>query len=155
MILLEAFYNTVEFYVIAAVIAAAILGACVRPSGRGAVVTHLLAGDLFAAPGSEPSINIECLDNGSAILVRQGVECVGMDGAVSLAIEVSGFDITIRERLVPGNNGQNQTIGAMFTLTFMGRERYHIRYESDDTGYFTAFTLMNSPGVKIHRPLRT
>ncbi|MCM1111299.1 MAG: hypothetical protein NC336_08830 [Clostridium sp.] len=155
MILLTSFFETTEFYVIAAVVAAAVVAACIKPSQKGAVATHLLAGFLREDPEpGEPRIEIECRDDRTVILRRRAVDMVGMDGAVSLAVSVSGFDISVAERLVPGNSGLDRRVMAEFCLDFLGQERYHLRYESDTTGYFTAFTLANRPGVRILRDLK-
>lgn len=155
MILLEAFYQSVEFYVVCCVVAAAVLGVCVRPSRREAVVTYLLEGELeYTASDTIPSLFLRSNPDRTVTLIRRGIECIGLDGAVSLAVSVNGFDIDIRERIVPGYSGQDQMINACFKLDFMGSERYHIRYESDDTGYFTAFTFGNFEGVEIERQLR-
>lgn len=156
MILAEAFYNTIEFYVMAAVVAAAVVGFCVKPAASGPVMTHLLAGDVGAEedPGCAPAVEFECRDDGSVVLRRRGVTGIGPDGYVSLAVTVKGFDVTVEERLTPGASGHDQPVEARFVLDFMGAERYHLRYESDSEGLFAVLTLANRPGVRITRELR-
>lgn len=156
--LASAFYETVEFYVAAAVVAAAVVAACVKPSSRGAVVTHLLAGQLSSSAESpvapRQTITFECLPNGNVRLTRRGVANVGLDGAVSLAVSVNGFDITIEERLTPGLSGQNEVVDAEFEFDFMGSERYFVRYNSDTAGVFAVATVANRDGVKVERQLK-
>lgn len=140
---------------VAAVVAAAVLALCVRPQGPKEVVTHLLAGELSECPSDvEGSVELICRDNGSVELIRHGVQKIGMQGAVSIAVSVKGFDILIEERLTPGYIMQDQPVDARFTLDFLGAERYHIRYESETTGSNAVMTLTNKPGVEICRPLK-
>ena len=73
--------------------------------------------------------------------------------AASLAINVIGFDIVIEERLTHGN-GWPTVDTAEFVLDFFAPERYHVRYNSEDAGVFTAFTLPVKEGIKIHRDLK-
>lgn len=149
------FYHSVEFYVVAAVIAAAVLALSAMPRRRGAVTTHLLAGTVESDAAEAPEeIEIECLDNRNVCLRRRGVRNIGTEGAVSLAASVNGLDIVIKERAMPGLSNQNEPVMATFELDFIAPERYHIRYENEDTGMFAAFTLTNRPGVKITRELK-
>lgn len=149
------FYQSVEFYVVAAVIAAAVLALSAMPRERRAVKTHLLSGTLDPDEADAPEeIEIECLDNRNVILRRLGVRNIGIEGAVSLAASVNGLDIEIKERTMPGNSGQDVAVSATFELEFIAPERYHIRYENEDSGLFTAFTLTNRPGVKMTRELK-
>lgn len=157
MMLVEIFYRSVEFYVVMAALAAAVLAACVRPAATGAVETRLLGGLLSPDRDSAaPSVTMICRSDGSVELLRRGVEGVGLDGAVSLCVSIKGFDITIEERLTPGHGDGRypEPVEARFVLDFMGAERYHIRYESELTGMFAVFTLNNLPDVEITRELK-
>ena len=146
--------NSVEFYVIAACVAAAIVAYAALPSKRGAAVLHLVAGTLSEGnPEAQPSIDVEVDDNRRAIITRRGVRNVTDSGAVSLAINVIGFDITIDERLTPGR-GTGSMTEASFILDFLAPERYHIKYNSEDAGVFAAFSLPVKEGIKIHRELK-
>ena len=145
----------VEIYVLAAVGAAAIIALCVKPSSRGEAREYLLGGTLcFAdsAGATEAAVDIECLDNGSVLLTRRGLPRLTDTGAVSLAVSVIGFDITIEERITdtPGGNPVNT---ALFTFDFLGQERYHLRYNSEATATAASMTLSNRPGMHLSRPL--
>ncbi len=147
----------VEIYVLAAVGAAAIIALCVMPSSRGEVREYLLGSTLcFAdsAEASEAAVDIECLDDGTVLLTRRGLPHLTDAGAVSLAVSVTGFDITIEERITdtPGGNPVNT---ALFTLDFLGRERYHLRYNSEATATAASMTLPNRPRMHLSRPLTT
>ncbi len=150
-------FNTVEFYVITGAVAAAVVALSALPSRRGQAVLHMVAGDLSDSKSTgeqPPAIDIKVDDNRRVIITRRGITGVGDNGAASLAINVTGFDIVIEERLTPGHLPLERRDTATFTLDFLGAERYHIRYNSEDNGIFTAFTLPVKEGIKIHRELR-
>lgn len=175
------FLHSVEFYVIMTVVAAAVIALCVRPSDRGRAQTHTVGGFLCEGiPTTEPALHIECLDNGNVLIRRTGVHGIGATGALSIAIKQIGFDLQIDERLTPGRPlpaAPNQDIAAtvpsqgiagapdrgiaaspvteaIFILTFLAPEWYHIRYTCDPTDRFAAFTLHVRPGLTTTIPLR-
>lgn len=147
-------YNSVEFYVIAGSIAASAIVAASLPQRRREAVLHMVAGKLNdSGSDSEPAIKIHVDDEGKVHIRRVGLNGIGGDGAVSLAINVIGFDVAIEERLTPGRDPQIFDT-ADFVLDFFAPERYHVKYNSEDAGVFAAFTLNVAPGIKTDRPLR-
>lgn len=150
-------FNTVEFYVIAGAVAAAVVALSALPSKRGQAVLHMAAGELddSGAEGeAEPHIDVEVDDNRRVVITRRGLRGIGDNGAVSLAINVIGFDIEIEERLTPGRYALERRDTARFVLDFLGAERYHVRYNSEDAGVFAAFTLPVREGIRISRDLK-
>lgn len=151
------FFSSVEFYVIASVAAAAVVGLCVRPRERGAAITHLLAGRLgFGETGHAPAIGVAVDDHGKVTLTRYGLDGqIHASGAVSLAVTVAGFDITVEERLTAGRivEGVEEPVTAQFAIDFLGREHYHLKYYSEALGAMTAATLHVRPGIRFERPL--
>jgi hypothetical protein len=73
---------------------------------------------------------------------------------VSLAVKQIGYDLHIEERLVHGNHGGYEVTEARFVLNFMAQERYHVKYNSEETGRMAAFTLHNRPGINMFRELK-
>ena len=147
-------FQSLEFYVIATLVAAIIVGLAAKPSSRGEARQYLLAGDLtFDDEYAQPAITLTTLDNGKVVLQRHAVEAMTTSGAVSLAITQIGTDITIEERLSDGYTADSPVDTATFYLDFMGAERYHIKYNSDATGLFAAFTFSNRPGYKTTKLL--
>ena len=147
--------NSVEFYVIAAVIAAAVVAFSARKSDEGPVRQILLPG-VLAKSDTAPSAMVEllCNDDGSVILRRHGVTGVSVTGAVSLAITIKGFDVKIKERVVEGSPADEEIDMASFILDFMAEERYFISYTSDKYGLFAALTLKNRPGNRVVKSLQ-
>ncbi len=154
MILLS-FFSSIEFYVIMAVIAAAVVAMASRPQVRGPVVEYLLASVLSTEDDSdgEPSVEFTCMDDGTVRLVRHGVQDVTMTGAVSLAVSCDGVNVSIEERLVQGSTWDQPARSAAFRIDFLRPGRYHIRYNSDKTGLFAAFQLHVRPGISSSRIL--
>ncbi len=155
------FLGSVEFYVYATLVAAAIVAFLARPSSRGEARQHLLAGELSNASNrswsdsnsAQPAISLIVRDDGAVVLFRHGIEGVSSSGAVSLAITIIGFDITIEERIVPGNNLDDPIDTATFVLDFLAPDRYHLKYNSSATSSFVATTLLVRPDYEKHLQL--
>jgi len=148
------FFTTVEFYVILAVVAAAILALASRPDSTAPVKEILLACALEEdADSIQPAVRMECLNSGRIVLTRIGVSNLCGDGAVSLAVEVKGVDIRIEERLTLGRGLQMPSVTASCIFPFIRLDRYHVVYNSASTGLFAAFTFPAKPGVIVEHPL--
>lgn len=173
--MLLSIFQTPEFYVITAGIAAAIVAYAALPSHRGPARQTLCAGTLlFGLPPSEPAIEVQVDADGSNLTIRRlGLEGINADGAYSVAVTVAGFDITVNERLTPGRRVSvgRRSVGAGITaleapdgadmpptaaevtITGFAPERYHFRYESEATGRSAAFYLTLTPGARATRLL--
>ncbi len=155
-LILLSIFNSVEFYVITVVVAAAIIAYASGGNSGGPVRQYLLPGVLtMSDEGRSPAIELICCDDGSVVLRRHGLEGMTLSGAVSLAINVSGFDVKIKERTVPGKRGDSERIDtASFVLDFMGAEHYFISYTAEDAGLFAAVTLHNRPGIRVVKAMQ-
>lgn len=146
--------RSVEFYVMMVVVAAAVVGICVRPSRRGEAETIFSPGLLwFDEVAGEPRIEVEVRSDGTVAIIRRGIGLLGGESKVSLAITRIGFDLAIEERVadVPGGEPVN---AAMFVLDFLGAERYHISYSAAHANLFTSLTLAVKPGLHVSRDLK-
>ena len=151
--MLLAIYTTIEFYVIAAVIAAAVLAMAGRRDNGHAARQLLLPMELrYSGEPREDAIELITLDDGNVLLRRHGLKGLGDRGAVSLAIEVKGFDVMINERRVEGGGEPVDTADAV--LAFMGRERYFINYRAESVDGVVAFTFHNRDGMHVIKPFR-
>lgn len=167
------FLHSVEFYVVATVIAAAVIILCTRPSGTKPVQTRFAHAILRPDTGAaDPSLEITVRDDGAVILVRHGLGQVRAGTAVALAVTIKGFDLTLKERVtahvpapsassegpehpeVPGSSGPSENMEAVFVLDFLAPEWYHIQYLNEHDGRFAAFTLHVRPGIHTTRPLK-
>lgn len=148
-------YNTVEFYVIAGAVAAGAVAMVSLPKRCKHGVLHTLQGELsYSGDGAQPGLDVWVDDNRRIHIVRRGLPNVTDMGAVSLAVNHSGFDIVIEERLTFDRRGTDPVDTAEFVIDFVGPERYHIRYNSEDTSSMTAFTIPVKEGLKMYRELK-
>ena len=155
--ILAGFFQTVEFFVIAALSAAAIVAYLCMPKSRGEAVVHTVAGELSAGDGGdgeEPELLVEVRDDGAVVLTRSGIEGITASGAVSVAATVCGFDMNVEERRMRGFSNDARIDKARFVLDFMAPEWYHVRYANSDTGEFCSFRLHVKPGIKMRRRLK-
>lgn len=153
---MTSFIGSVEFYVIAAFVAAAVIAAVAKPSSKGAARTFFYAGELLPDAEAEAEAAVDCRVNerGDLEITRRGLEGVGTDGAWSLAVEIIGQDVTIRERLTAGRPDSAPVGAARATIDCLGPDRYHFHYVSEATKTDTAFYLTVRPGATVCRPLK-
>lgn len=162
-LILAGVFQSVEFYVIAVTVAAMIVALCNGRGAPGPVREVLLAGVISREhergddEASRPEIELICCDDGQVILRRHGLAGVTASGAVSLAIEIKGFEVKIKERIVDGLPGDEPVDTASFILDFMAPERYFIMYKSElPTGAVTvaaSLSLSNRSGNRVVKPL--
>lgn len=151
--------GTVEWCVIGFIAAMAVLAAVIRPASRHEVATMFLKGDMepvcAATPVGEPELDIYVADRGP-VIVRRGFDgLLRTDGSsVALAVTVSGYDITIKERLVPGYGDEFIGDVSFDASGLRLRGNYHVQYISDSLSRSTAFSLLIRPGVHVVRTLR-
>lgn len=152
-------FQTIEFYVIASLLAAAVIAYAARPSDKGPARTFLYAGTLMG-PCDDPQasapagIVAEVNPSGTLTINRYGLDGIHATGAYSLAVKIIGYDVSIEERLTAGAVTDVLMSAATATVDCLApEERYHIRYNSERTGTFTAFTLTLRPGSKVMRRL--
>lgn len=146
-----------EFYVICVVIAASVLGLCLRPSAKSEARQYLLGSQLYESEEEDqtPRIEIRVEPDYSVTLIRRGLIGLCSDGAVSLAVEVAGFDISIKERVVAGRMTAIPADTARFSFDFLAPELYHLRYSTDFNGEEMASTpLRVRPGITIVKALK-
>lgn len=150
------FFQTIEFYVVAAMIAAIIVGFMAMPARRGAARQTAIETDLTATGAAEPMLKVEARDDGSVIMLREGLQGVTQSGIVKLLVTIVGNDVTIEESIAAGSAWSEPADTAMAVLDMLGHDRYHIKYICDKSAgdRFCAFTLNNRPGFKTTRQLK-
>lgn len=163
--------------------AAFVVALCARPRGTGPAETGFLTGELSAEhsgatettgspapsenpgrsmypenpahPEPSPSVEFLCRDDGAVVITRHGLQGLTEGATVALAVTRTGFDISVKERIAPAREPGGAPVDtATFVLDGLGRERYHIKYDSEATSSFAALTLRNTPGLHAVRPLR-
>lgn len=151
--------GAVEICVMLLIAAAAVLAAAIRPTSASPVMTYMYACELFPAGGAqtEPELRMEVLDDMRVAVSRTGFGGMLTDrGAVSIAVNVKGTDITIEERITPGNGYYvDEPVGAVAYIDCLrpaGRP-LHIHYRSTSLSRETALSLAIAPGITMTRTL--
>ena len=114
------FFRTVEFYVVATVVAAAVIILSTRPSGSKPVQTRFARATFepdSEPSDAEPSLEVSVRDDGMVVFTRHGLGRIREGTVVALAITVKGFDVTLKERI---------------TAASSHAERMYARLESQD-----------------------
>lgn len=154
---LKAMLHSTEFYVICLMVAAAVVALLSRRSSGGPVRQYLLAGVLSLTDHDTPEVDFICCDDGEVVVRRRGLRGIFMDSAVSLAVEVKGFDILIKERHAPARRASEPVDTASFILDFLSNEHYFIRYVTPmtqaESEKVATLTLHNRPGITVTRQL--
>ena len=152
--IIASIFSSIEFYVIAVMVAAAVVGFFARPHRRSEARQYLLPSTLSNEPDTTgQSIEIKVLDDGTVRLIRHGVPDLTEAGAVSIAVEVAGFDIEVKERIVRSTEPAWGANTATFVLDFLAPERYHLHYVNPDLDIMAVTTLHVRPGIHITKPL--
>jgi hypothetical protein len=160
--------STVDICVMLLIVAAAVLAMAIRPGTVAPVQTYLYACDIYPAPAMPaqqddaveaivPMLRMEVLDDLRVVLTRTGFADMLTDhGAVSIAINVKGSDITIEERITPGNGFYlNEPVTATTYIDCLrpSSRPLHIYYRSSALSREAALSLAIAPGISLSRQL--
>lgn len=146
-------FQSVEFYVIATLVAALVAGVALRPTARGAVREYLVPSVLSLSGDGTPAVTATVGDDGVLSLRRTAIPPVTATGAVSARVTVNGPDIKVEERVVYGRVAGEEVDTATITLEYLAAGRYHLQYISEATGLSAAMTVNIRPGYRVSRRL--
>jgi len=129
------FFHTVEFYVVATVVAAAVIILSTRPSGTKPVQTRFARAAFepdTESADAEPMLEVMVRDDGMVVFTRHGLGRVRAGTVVALAITVKGFDVTLKERITAASSHaegmytrlKNQGADTAASCTSAGDYRY-------------------------------
>lgn len=145
------FLHSTEFYVILLTVAAFIVGLIAKPHDKGQAETSFAKATLSYDSDNTPRLEFQCLDNGDIVLHRCGLCGLTSSATVALAITRIGFDLSVEERITPGNNSDTPANRATFLIENLASERYHLAYNSSAYSTFLSTTLINKPGIAFSR----
>lgn len=152
--------HSIEFYVIAVVVAAALIALLGRTPSRGPIRRYRISGVMLSPRDvpSKPGLELTC-DDDCRLTIRRGGLSDGVWADVAIEIEQKGFDLQIHEKLTPASPGSLAKVedAALFTLDFLAREHYFISYHSAATPTnpegVANFTVNIKPGLRSTRQL--
>ena len=176
------FLHSTEFLVSLFVVAALLVGLIVKPSRRGQAETSFARGELYPDADTTPRVEFRVAPDGTLEISRCGLTGLTSADSVSIAITRIGFDIDIQERIVRNDHARVRrdpaadlpapfrgafstpspygltdadAVGrAIFRITGLAPERYHIKYNSPAYSTFLAPTHPPPPrrGMTPPRP---
>lgn len=146
-------FHSIEFYVISAVVAAAVIAVMARPPRRVPARTRLIEPDLTARiEGNDiPHLVINC-DSAANLTVRR----TGIRGAgdVKISVTIVGHDILIEESAIPAaGSAVTPELTATFGIDSVGRDRYHLSYTAPHQSLFTSLQFTVRPGIHIEKTM--
>lgn len=144
--------HSIEFYVISAVVAAAVIACMARPPRRGPARTRLIAPDLRAETDTDgPQLIIDCDDAANLTVTRTGIANAN---DVKISVTLQDHDIIIEESAVTAaHNEQVPELTASFVVEGVARDRYHLSYTAAHQSLFTATQFTIKPGLHFRRNL--
>lgn len=129
------FVGSLEFYVIALAVAAAIVGALMRPANKAKARVSFCRGEtlLTEAAEAESTIAVESDGKGHLLLTHRGVILPSSDCEINCSVTISGEEIKIAERLVVPRTAMPapQSAAVRFRCPEPPQGRYRLVFESE------------------------
>ncbi len=144
-------FTSVEFYIIAFVVAMALVGVMFNPSKHGEAITYFANGCIKPAlSDGMPTLESIGEDNRRLVLVHR---CVAVPIGVtsSIAIVLSGSDMRVSEKFnIPkGIEPEEAEIcDIIYTIDFLLAQRYHLYFESAADGTYASMSVLNNEGFR-------
>lgn len=138
--------HSVEFYVIAFVVAMALITLLMGQRHHGEATTNIDTYILIAAQDTpEGTLAITSEDVDQIIVTRTGIPIMDGDSIIVVSTIIDDKWQMIEKRAVKGN-GEHTTADGMIEASFLRPGRYHVRYDSEITGQWCTFTHTHRPG---------
>lgn len=150
--------GTVEVCVLLFIVAAAVIAMAVRPGGKSPAETYFYAGELISGEETVAGLTITVNEDYRVTLVRHGLAGItGVDGAVSIAVTVTGTEIYVEERITPGrilSPEENKSESALFFIDCLPpNTRIHFRYNASASSRSASLTFTVKPDFNYSLPL--
>lgn len=137
--------HSIEFYVIAFVVAIALVTLLVGQRDHGEATTNIDTLDLSPSLGGEAGLlTITSEDTDKVTIRRTGLPVFEGD-AVILVSTVIDDKWHIEEKRATKGRGPNAEMDGTVTVSFLKPDRYHVRYDSEITGQWCTFTHTHRP----------
>lgn len=138
--------HSVEFYVIAFVVAMALVTLLVGQRAHGEATTNIDTFNLIARQADEAGLlAITSEDTDHVAITRTGLPITDGDTIVLVSTIVDNKWHIQEKRATRGRGGQVEVDGAV-ELHFLRPGRYHVRYDSEVTGQWCTLTHTHRPG---------
>lgn len=138
--------NSTEFFVMALMVAMAILALMFGQPNQGPATTIITTLALNPCITDDDGlIVLNAMPDGDVLLLRNGIPLCDGD-TVNIVVTVIGDKLKIVEKKgVISPSGTEIKTDGITTLTGVPIDRFHVRYESEITGQWALFTFTNRP----------
>lgn len=138
----ESIFTSVEFYIIAFVVAIAITGFMFHPSKKDEAITYFFKASLFPSQSNIPSLYIEALEDGNLKITHKGIHANEMV-STSIALTIIGSDLRIVEKQTPIASWETPLYDAVYIIDRLKPLRYHLYFDSEITNSYATSSLVN------------
>ena len=138
--------HSVEFYVIAFVVAMALITLLIGQRSRGEATTNIDQFDLSPSNAEVAGqLVITSEDTDRVAIARTGLPLYEGD-TVILVSTIIDDKWHIEEKRATKGRGPNIEMDGAVTISFLRPGRYHVRYDSEITGQWCTFAHSHRPG---------
>ncbi|MBR1881885.1 MAG: hypothetical protein IJ808_02545 [Muribaculaceae bacterium] len=146
--------HSVEFYVIAFVVAMALLTLLMGQRERGPATTQIDALTLLPARSEQSGrLAMSSADLEHVTISRSGIPLFEGDTVNLISTIVDGKWHIVEKRGVAGH-GAATSMDGLLEVAWLKPGRYHVRYDSEITGQWCTFAYTHRPGNSTQQELK-
>ena len=146
--------HSVEFYVIAFVVAMALLTLLVGQRERGQATTDIGTYSLIATQGGHPGLLAITSEQADKVVITRTAIPLFEGDVVNVVSTVIDDKWHIVEKRGVKGRGPSREADAMLELTLPRLGRYHVRYDSEITGQWCTFVHTHRAGNSTNAELK-
>lgn len=138
--------HSVEFYVIAFVVAMAMVTLLMGQRDHGEATTNIDTMNLIATQAQEEGVVAITSEDTDLVAITRTALPVMEDDTVIIVSTVIDDKWHIIEKKATKGRGAHIMTDAAVEISFLRTGRYHVRYDSEITGQWCTFTHTHRPG---------
>jgi hypothetical protein len=147
-------FNSVEFYVIALVIAFVLLGFLFGQKSKSPASTYFTQFALIPTEGNSDELTFEAQSGGYVEITRSGL-MLRPEETANLVFTIFDDKIEIIEKVgIKVSGGEERAFTGTARVKFIPTRKFHLRYESAITTQWCTMTFLNNEGNKVKAELK-
>lgn len=148
---MESFFTSVEFYVIAFIVAMTLAVFIMKPNEKGAAQTYFYTAQIMYSEAKEQSLLVEALENGKMIIIHRMVNA-DENTIPAIALSIIGNDIKIVEKQTPQAHPDMPFMDAVYIVDCIKGSKYHLHFDSQATTSYTSTSIRNEHPFHVEVP---